>query len=202
MIQQGSFITILIVGGLFAALLVLGVRTVRRIAATDPTGQHWLLRVLALLSPLCLVAGLAIGMIGPYLNDRAQPAHGPGLLTISMLLMLAGALALPVLWRMMLQRRLGRPANGLPFFHASRTSLLVLYVLAAVYMMLIRNAGPNPMPWLMDAGLVPTVAWAIAGLLHLAMLSVLITLPLMLLRAVMIGVARRITRPFTRSSGL
>ncbi|KAG1430613.1 hypothetical protein G6F57_023007 [Rhizopus arrhizus] len=69
-------------------------------------------------------------------------------------------------------------------------------------MMLIRNAGPNPVPWLRDAGLVPTVAWAIAGLVHLAMLSVLITLPLMLLRAVMIGVARRITRPFTRSSGL
>lgn len=148
------------------------------------------------------MAGLAIGMIGPYLNNRAQPAHGPGLLTIAMLLMLAGALALPVLWRMMLHRRLGRPANALPFFHASRTSLLVLYVLAAVYMKLTRNAAPDPMPWLMNAGLVPTVAWGITGLLHLAMLSVLIALPLMFLRAVMIGVARRITRPFTRSSGL
>jgi hypothetical protein len=39
-----------------------------RISARDPGGRHWLLRSLALLSPVCLLAGLAIGMFGPHLR--------------------------------------------------------------------------------------------------------------------------------------
>ena len=72
-------------------------------------------------------------MIGPHLTGRAEPVHLPGLWETSMVLVLAGALTLPVLWRTLLQQRLGRPVNALPFFHASRNSLLVLFVLAVIY---------------------------------------------------------------------
>jgi hypothetical protein len=47
--------------GLLAGLLVLGAYTLRRISARDPGGRHWLPRSLALLSPVCLLAGLAMG---------------------------------------------------------------------------------------------------------------------------------------------
>lgn len=187
---------------LFAMLLVLGAYAVRRISARDPSGRHWLLRSLALLSPVCLLAGLAIGMIGPHLTTRAEPAHLPGLWETSMVLILVGALTLPVLWRTLLQQRLGRPANALPFFHASRTSLLVLFVLAVIYMKVARTAAAELMPWLTSPGLWPAMARIAGQSMQVAMLAVVLTLSLMVVRRAMTGFLRLLSGLFRRSPGL
>ncbi|WP_229301180.1 hypothetical protein [Stenotrophomonas maltophilia] len=188
--------------GLFAGLLVLGACTVRRISARDPSGRHWLLRSVALLSPVCLLAGLAIGMIGPHLSGRLEPAHLPGLWETSMVLILVGALTLPVLWRTLLQQRLGRPANALPFFHASRTSLLVLFVLAVIYMKVARTAAAELMPWLTSPGLWPAMARIAGQSMQVAMLAVVLTLSLMVVRRAMTGFLRLLSGLFRRSPGL
>lgn len=187
---------------LFAMLLVLGAYTVRRVGARDPSGRHWLLRSLALLSPVCLLTGLAIGMIGPHLSGRLEPAHLPGLLETSMVLTLVGALTLPVLWRMIVHRRLGRSVNALPFFHASRTSLLVLFVLAVIYMKVARTAAAELMPWLTSPGLWPAVARIAGQAMQVAMLAVVLTLSLMVVRRAMTGFLRLLTGLFRRSPGL
>lgn len=187
---------------LFAMLLVLGAYAVRRISAREPSGRHWLLRSLALLSPVCLLAGLAIGMIGPHLSGRLEPAHLPGLLETSMVLTLVGALTLPLLWRMIVHRRLGRPVNSLPFFHASRTSLLVLFVLAVIYMKVARTAAAEQMPWLTSPGLWPAVARIAGQSMQVAMLAVVLTLSLMVVRRAMTGFLRLLTGLFRRSPGL
>lgn len=187
---------------LFAMLLVLGAYAVRRISAHEPSGRHWLLRSLALLSPVCLLAGLAIGMIGPHLSGRLEPAHLPGLLETSMVLTLVGALTLPLLWRMIVHRRLGRSVNALPFFHASRTSLLVLFVLAAIYTNVARTAAAELMPWLTSQGLWPAVARIAGQSMQIAMLAVVLTLSLMVVRRAMIGFLRLLTWPFRRSPEL
>lgn len=197
-----SFTTFAMGAGLFATLLVLGAYTVRRLSARDPSGRHWLLRSLALLSPVCLLAGLAIGMIGPHLTDRAEPAHLPGLWETSMVLVLVGALTLPVLWRTLLQQRLGRPINALPFFHASRTSLLVLFVLAVIYMKVGRTAAAELMPWLTSPGLWPAVARIAGQSMQVAMLAVVLTLSLMVVRLAMTGFLRLLSGLFRRSPGL
>ncbi|HDS1508521.1 hypothetical protein I5U67_00140 [Stenotrophomonas maltophilia] len=197
-----SFTTSAMSAGLFAGLLVLGACTVRRISARDPSGRHWLLRSLALLSPVCLLAGLAIGMIGPHLTTRAEPAHLPGLWETSMVLILVGALTLPVLWRTLLQQRLGRPANALPFFHASRTSLLVLFVLAVIYMKVARTAAAELMPWLTSPGLWPAMARIAGQSMQVAMLAVVLTLSLMVVRRAMTGFLRLLSGLFRRSPGL
>lgn len=57
--------TLLIGGAGLALLSIFGARTVRRVSARDPSGQHWLLRTLALLSPACVIASLAVAVIGP-----------------------------------------------------------------------------------------------------------------------------------------
>lgn len=186
----------------FATLLVLGAYAVRRISARDPSGRHWLLRSLAVLSPLCLLTGAAIGLIGPHLNGEREPAHAPGLWGASMILVLAGALTLPVLWRMLVHRHLGRPANALPFFHASRSSLLVLFVLALIYLKASGKAMDELMPWLTGPGLWPAVVRAAAQAMQIAMTSVVLTLSLMAIRALMIAFARRLVAPFRRSPGL
>lgn len=202
MTSGNSFTTFAMSAGLFAGLLVLGAYTVRRISARDPSGRHWLLRSLALLSPVCLLAGLAIGMIGPHLTGRAEPAHLPGLWETSMVLILVGALTLPVLWRTLLQQRLGRPANALPFFHASRTSLLVLFVLAVIYMKVARTAAAELMPWLTSPGLWPAVARTAGQSMQVAMLAVVLTLSLMVVRRAMTGFLRLLSGLFRRSPGL
>ncbi|WP_294995066.1 hypothetical protein [uncultured Stenotrophomonas sp.] len=189
-------------GSLIIILLVLGVHAVRRISATDPSGRHWLLRSLAVLSPICLLAGLALGVIGPRLNGGPEPAHIPGLWNAALLLVLLGALMLPVLWRMMVHRWLGRPAAALPFFHASRTSLLVLFVLAAVYMKVARDVTPALMPWSMAPGLLAAAVRTAVQLVHIALLSVLLTLSMMAVRAVVVGFIHLISRPFRRPSRL
>lgn len=188
--------------GLFAVLLALGAYAVRRISARDPSGRHWLLRSLALLSPLCLLTGAVIGLIGPHLNGEREPAHTPALWGASMILVLAGALTLPVLWRMLVHRHLGRPVNALPFFHASRTSLLVLFVLALIYLKASDKAADDLMPWLTGPGLWPAVVRAAGEAMQIAMTSVVLTLSFMVVRFLMMGFARRLVAPLRRSPGL
>ncbi|MEM1487925.1 hypothetical protein SH041_07505 [Stenotrophomonas geniculata] len=202
MTPGNSFTTFAMSAGLFAGLLMLGAHTVRRLSAREPAGRHWLLRSLALLSPLCLLAGLATGMIGPHLTGRAEPAHLPGLWETSMVLILVGALTLPVLWRTLLQQRLGRPVNALPFFHASRTSLLVLFVLALIYLKASGKAADDLMPWLTGPGLWPAVVRAAGEAMQIAMTSVVLTLSFMVVRFLMMGFARRLVAPLRRSPGL
>lgn len=197
-----SFTTFTMSAGLFASLLVLGAYTVRRISARDPSGRHWLLRSLALLSPVCLLAGLAIGMSGAHLTTKVEPAHLPGLWETSMVLILVGALTLPMLWRTLLQQRLGSPVDTLPFFHASRASLLVLFVLAVIYMKVARTAASELMPWLTSPGLWPAVARIAGQSMHIAMLAVVLSLSLMVVRRAMTGFLRLLTGLFRRSSGL
>lgn len=192
-----SVATFAMSAGLFASLLVLGAYAVRRISARDPSGRHWLLRSLALLSPVCLLAGLAIGM-SPHLTTKVEPAHLPGLWETSMVLILVGGLTLPVLWRTLLQQRLGRPVNALPFFHASRTSLLVLFVLAVIYMKVARTATSELMPWLTSPGLWPAVARIAGQSMHIAMLAVVLSLSLMVVRRAMTGFLRLLTGLFRR----
>lgn len=197
-----SFTTFAMAAGLLAGLLVLGAYTLRRISARDPGSRHWLLRSLALLSPVCLLAGLTIGMFGPHLTGRAGPAHLPGLWETSMVLILVGALTLPVLWRTLLQQWLGRPANALPFFHASRTSLLVLFVLAVMYMKVARTTAAELMPWLTSPGLWPAVVRIAGQSMQVAMLAVVLTLSLMVVRRAMTGFLRLLSGLFRRSPGL
>jgi len=117
-------------------------------------------------------------------------------------LILVGALTLPVLWRTLLQQRLGRPANALPFFHASRTSLLVLFVLAVIYMKVARTAAAELMPWLTSPGLWPAVARIAGQSMQVAMLAVVLTLSLMVVRLAMTGFLRLLSGLFRRSPGL
>lgn len=188
--------------GLFAVLLLLGTYAVRRIIARPPGGRHWLLRSLALLSPSCLLVGLAVGLIGPHLTDRPEPAHPPGLWETSMMLILVGAATLPVLWRTVLQQRLGRPVNTLPFFHASRTSLLVLFALAVIYMKVARTTASELMPWLTSPALWPAMARIAGQSMQITMLAVVLTLSLMVVRRAVTGFLRLLTGPFRRSPGL
>lgn len=78
MTPGNSFTTFAMSAGLFAGLLMLGAHTVRRLSAREPAGRHWLLGSLALLSPLCLLAGLATGMIGPTSRVERNPPTCPG----------------------------------------------------------------------------------------------------------------------------
>lgn len=186
----------------FASLLVLGAHAVRQISTRDPSGTHWLLRSLAVLSPLCLLTGAAIGLMGPHLNGEREPAHTPGLLGASMILVMMGGLTLPVLWRMLVHRHVGHPANALPFFHASRTSLLVLFVLAVIYLKASGKAADELTPWLTGPGLWPAAVRAAAQAMQIAMTSVVLTLSLMAIRSLMIAFAGRLMAPFWRSPGL
>ncbi|WP_414492609.1 hypothetical protein [Stenotrophomonas maltophilia] len=185
-----------------AVLLLLGAYAVRWISARDPSGRHWLLRSLGVLSPACLLTGAAIGLIGPHLNGEREPAHLPELWGASMILVLLGALTLPVLWRMLLHRRLGRPVNALPFFHASRSSLLVLFVLALIYLKASGKAMEELMPWLTQPGLWPAGVRAALHVMQVVMVSVVLTLSLMVVRSLMIAFARRLAAPFRRTPEL
>ncbi len=197
-----DLVTWLIAGTLIALLLVLGARGVRRLSTTAAGRQHWLLRALALLSPLCLVAGLLVAAAGPHLRGGPEPTLSPGLWMSALILMLVAALASPLLWRMQLQRHLGRPAGSLPFFQATRSALLVLFVLALVYLGLARRAAPELLHWLEGPGVLRAAAEVVRQLVHIAMLSAVIALPLMTLRALMIALARRIARASARAPRL
>lgn len=184
--------TLLIGGAGLALLLIFGARAVRRVSARDPSGQHWLLRTLALLSPACVIASLAVAVIGPHL---LQQRHGmsttAGLVTSALLLMLTGALTAPVAWRVVVQQRLRRSADTLPFFHASTASLCLLYVLCATYLPLAKAAEPALMPWFERPGLLQLVARGLLTVLHASMKAVVLTLPVMAIRALLTRGSRR-----------
>jgi hypothetical protein len=90
-----------------------------------------------------------------------------------MVLILVGALTLPVLWRTLLQAA-WQAGQCTPFFHASRTSLLVLFVLAVIYMKVATTAA-ELMPWLTSPGLWPAVARIAGQSMQVAMLAVVLT---------------------------
>ncbi|WP_447899663.1 hypothetical protein [Stenotrophomonas sepilia] len=186
MIFEDGRVSLLIGSAGLALLLILGAHAVRRVSACDPSGQHWLLRTLALLSPACVIASLAVGVIGPQL---LQQRHGMsttmGLVTSALLLMLIGALTAPVAWRVAVQQRLRRSAATLPFFHASTASLWLLYALCATYMPLAKAAEPALMPWFEQSGLLQLAARGLVTVLHASMQAVLLTLPVMGLRALL-----------------
>lgn len=185
-----------------AVLLLLGARVVRAASRQQPAGRHWLLRTLALLSPLLLLAGMAVGVLGPYWLAGGSPSHTSGRLAGSaFLLVFAGALTSPLAWRHVLLQRLQRPAETLPFFHASQRSLLLLFVLSAVYMIVTRAATPDLRPWLQQPGLLQIVAVTVAQLVHVAMLSVLLVLPVMAARALMVRAARHVITLIRRLAG-
>lgn len=187
-----GFMTTMIAAGLFAIMLVLGGHAVRRVSARDPSGQHWLLRTLALLSPACVIASLAVGVIGPQLlPQRHGISTTMGLVTSALLLMLIGALTAPVAWRVAVQQRLRRSAATLPFFHASTASLWLLYALCAMYMPLAKAAEPALMPWFEQSGLLQLAARGLVTVLHASMQAVLLTLPVMGLRALLTRGRRR-----------
>lgn len=187
-----GFMTTMIAAGLFAILLVLGGHAVRRVSARDPSGQHWLLRTLALLSPACVIASLAVGVIGPQLlPQRHGISTTMGLVTSALLLMLIGTLTAPVAWRVAVQQRLRRSAATLPFFHASTASLWLLYALCAMYMPLAKAAEPALMPWFEQSGLLQLAARGLVTVLHASMQTVLLTLPVMGLRALLTRGRRR-----------
>lgn len=187
-----GFMTTMIAAGLFAILLVLGGHAVRHVSARDPSGQHWLLRTLALLSPACVIASLAVGVIGPQLlPQRHGISTTMGLVTSALLLMLIGALTAPVAWRVAVQQRLRRSAATLPFFHASTASLWLLYALCAMYMPLAKAAEPALMPWFEQSGVLQLAARGLVTVLHASMQAVLLTLPVMGLRALLTRGRRR-----------
>ncbi len=170
---------------IFALLLVVAANLLHRLSARHPDGRHWLLRTLAVLSPSSLLAALAVGVVGPHLLEGPGPVSSNGTLWMtSMVLILIGAFTAPVCWRMVLQKRLGRDSSSLPFFHASRAQLWALFVLAAVYMSVIPRSVADVPDWLLESGPLQLALRAVLQLVHVALLSTMLTLPVMALRAV------------------
>ncbi|MBK0028127.1 hypothetical protein IAE57_18355 [Stenotrophomonas sp. S48] len=170
---------------IFALLLVVAANVLRRVSARHPDGRHWLLRTLALLCPASLLAAVVLGNVGPHLLGGPGPASStPTLWATSMVLVLIGAFSAPVCWRVVLQHRLGRASSSLSFFHATRTQLCALFVLAAVYVVAVKRIDAADMPaWLLQPGVLQIALSEMMQLVHLAMVAVMLTLPLMALRA-------------------
>jgi len=177
---------------IFALLLVVAANLLHRLSARHPDGRHWLLRTLAVLSPSSLLAALAVGVVGPHLLEGPGPVSSNGTLWMaSMVLILIGAFSAPVCWRVVLQHRLGRASSSLSFFHATRTQLCALFVLAAVYVTAVKRIDAADVPaWLLQPGVLQIALSQMMQLVHLAMVAVMLTLPLMALRAL----ARRTLR--------
>ncbi|HYQ24182.1 hypothetical protein [Stenotrophomonas sp.] len=164
-------------------MTVAGLYVVRRISVRHPDGRHWLLGMLALLSPVSLLAGTGIGAAAAYLPYGLVPAVGVNALTLSaLLLVLIGVFAAPISWRVVVLRRLQRDSGSLPFFRATRTQLLALFVLAAAYMGIRSLSGAVPLTPMLQPGLLQRVIDIVAALVHLALVAIIITLPLMALR--------------------
>ncbi|UEX19557.1 hypothetical protein LMF57_06890 [Stenotrophomonas sp. SI-NJAU-1] len=186
---------------IFALLLVVAANVVHRVSARHPDGRHWLLRTLALLAPVSLLAGVAVGMVGPHLLGGDGPVNStPALWMTAMVLILIGALCAPVSWRVVLQQRLGRASGSLPFFHATRAQLRMLFLLAAVYMVAIRRVSTDLPDGLLEPAALQVAVGAVMQLVHMAMLSALLTLPVMALRAVARWPLRRMQARLGRTS--
>lgn len=183
--MMGDIGPMLATTAIFALLLVVAANLMHRLSARHPDGRHWLLRTLALLSPVSLLAALAVGVVGPHLLGGPGPVSSNGTLWMtSVVLVLIGAFSAPVCWRVVLQKRLGRASSSLPFFHASHAQLWALFVLAVVYMCVIPRSVTDVPDWLLAPGPLQLALRAVLQLVHVALLAAMLTLPVMALRAV------------------
>ncbi|SMR69935.1 MULTISPECIES: hypothetical protein [Stenotrophomonas] len=199
--MMGDMGPLLAGSAIFSLLLVVAANVVHRVSTRHPDGRHWLLRTLALLSPTSLLAGLAVGMVGPHLLGGHGPVSSTSTLWMtSMVLILIGALSAPVSWRVVLQQRLGRASGSLPFFHATRAQLCALFVLAATYMGAAHHASADLPPWLLEPGALQLAVRAVLQLVHIALLSAMLALPVMALRAVANLSIRRVRALLHRTS--
>ncbi|AVJ32666.1 hypothetical protein CLM74_07680 [Stenotrophomonas sp. MYb57] len=191
--MMGDMGPLLAGGAIFSLLLVVTANVVRRVSANHPDGRHWLLGTLALLSPTSLLAGVAVGVVGPHLLSGNGPVSSTSAIWMTaMVLILIGALSAPVSWRVVLQQRLGRASGSLPFFYATRAQLWALFLLAVVYMSTIHLASTNLPEWLLEPGALPVAVRAVMQLVHVALLSAMLTLPAMALRTVANRSVRRV----------
>jgi len=169
-------------------MTVVGLDVLHCIGARHPDGRHWLLCTLALASPISLLAGMGISMAAPHLPYDLLPAQARNALTLSALpLVLIGAFAAPISWRVLVLCRLRRESESLPFFRATRAQLLALFALAVIYMWVRGRHGGGPWLTTLELNYVQLVAGLMAGLIHLFLAMVVITLPLMALRALVRG---------------
>ncbi len=191
--MMGDMGPLLAGSAIFSLLLVVTANVVRRVSANHPDGRHWLLGTLALLSPTSLLAGVAVGVVGPHLLSGNGPVSSTSAIWMTaMVLILIGALSAPVSWRVVLQQRLGRASGSLPFFYATRAQLWALFLLAVVYMSTIHLASTNLPEWLLEPGALPVAVRAVMQLVHVALLSAMLTLPAMALRTVANRSVRRV----------
>lgn len=191
--MMGDMGPLLAGSAIFSLLLVVTANVVRRVSANPPDGRHWLLGTLALLSPTSLLAGVAVGVVGPHLLSGNGPVSSTSAIWMTaMVLILIGALSAPVSWRVVLQQRLGRASGSLPFFYATRAQLWALFLLAVVYISTIHLASTNLPDWLLEPGALPVAVRAVMQLVHLALLSAMLTLPAMALRTVANRSVRRV----------
>lgn len=191
--MMGDMGPLLAGSAIFSLLLVVTANVVRRVSANHPDGRHWLLGTLALLSPTSLLAGVAVGVVGPHLLSGNGPVSSTSAIWMTaMVLILIGALSAPVSWRVVLQQRLGRASGSLPFFYATRAQLWALFLLAVVYMSTIHLASTNLPEWLLEPGALPVAVRAVMQVVHVALLSAMLTLPAMALRTVANRSVRRV----------
>ncbi|PII15261.1 hypothetical protein CR920_05300 [Stenotrophomonas indicatrix] len=191
--MMGDMGPLLAGSAIFSLLLVVTANVMRRVSANHPDGRHWLLGTLALLSPTSLLAGVAVGVVGPHLLSGNGPVSSTSAIWMTaMVLILIGALSAPVSWRVVLQQRLGRASGSQPFFYATRAQLWALFLLAVVYMSTIHLASTNLPDWLLEAGALPVAVRAVMQLVHVALLSAMLTLPAMALRTVANRSVRRV----------
>lgn len=191
--MMGDMGPLLAGSAIFSLLVVVTANVVRRVSANHPDGRHWLLGTLALLSPTSLLAGVAVGVVGPHLLSGNGPVSSTSAIWMTaMVLILIGALSAPVSWRVVLQQRLGRASGSLPFFYATRAQLWALFLLAVVYMSTIHLASTNLPDWLLEPGALPVAVRAVMQLVHVALLSAMLTLPAMALRTVANRSVRRV----------
>ena len=191
--MMGDMGPLLAGSAIFSLLLVVTANVVRRVSANHPDGRHWLLGTLALLSPTSLLAGVAVGVVGPLLLSGNGPVSSTSAIWMTaMVLILIGALSAPVSWRVVVHQRLGRASGSLPFFYATRAQLWALFLLAVVYMSTIHLASTNLPDWLLEPGALPVAVRAVMQLVHVALLSAMLTLPAMALRTVANRSVRRV----------
>lgn len=191
--MMGDMGPLLAGSAIFSLLLVVTANVVRRVSANHRDGRHWLLGTLALLSPTSLLAGVAVGVVGPHLLSGNGPVSSTSAIWMTaMVLILIGALSAPVSWRVVLQQRLGRASGSLPFFYATRAQLWALFLLAVVYISTIHLASTNLPDWLLEPGALPVAVRAVMQLVHVALLSAMLTLPAMALRTVANRSVRRV----------
>lgn len=201
--MSDGFFRVLLGAAVFAAVLVVGAYAIGRASRIDPSGRHWLLRTLAVLSPLALLAAVALGLFGPHWPGNRHPdATTSALVGTALALMLFGALTSPVTWRLLMQRWSGWPASQMAFFQAPLAQLIVLFVLCAVYLSCVRSAKADLQQWLAQLGHWQPLVGFIGQVTHMALTSVLLTLPVMGLHAVVIRVARAIARWVRRPAPL